>query len=46
MEHDFPYEQWQVNVVSNVNKDWPEVFIVEAKKDAFVVIKQQLWLKL
>jgi len=35
MEHDFPYEQWQVNVVSNVNKDWPEVFIVEAKKDAF-----------
>lgn len=35
MEEDFPYEDWHVNVVSNVNSNWPEVFIVEAKNDGF-----------
>lgn len=35
MENNFPYSDSQINIVSTVNKDWPEVFIVEAKNDSF-----------
>lgn len=31
----FPFKDEQVNVVKNINADWPECLLVEAEKDSF-----------
>lgn len=31
----FPFENWQVNILENVSANWPETFIVEAVNDSF-----------